>query len=151
MIWVVKCDCQRVSEYCRCLSKCDSVFLDVLSCLLGVPFKFHIRPFTYYIRIVTLSQLLLRPNDKGEAASTHSENEAGLFTLASTRLLGFSIFIKLAMSYLVQLGQYQQFETLAVLVVYSLCSARLNSYHGPQDKAALLFFLSWTSEFRIDF
>ncbi len=42
----------------------------------------------------------------------------------------FSIFVKLAMSYLVQLGQYQQSETLAVLVVCSLCSARLNSYHG---------------------
>jgi hypothetical protein len=55
------------------------------------------------------------------------------------------------MFYLAELGQYQQSETLAVLVVYSLCSARLNSYHGPQDKAALLFFLSWTSEFRIDF
>jgi len=55
------------------------------------------------------------------------------------------------MFYLVELGQYQQFGNLAVLVEYSLCSVRLNSYHEQQDKVALLFFLSLTSEFRIDF
>jgi hypothetical protein len=31
--------------------------------------------------------LFLYPNAKGEAAGTHPENEAQLFTLASTRLL----------------------------------------------------------------
>jgi hypothetical protein len=55
------------------------------------------------------------------------------------------------MFYLVELGQYQQFENLVVSVGYSLCNVRLNFYHEKRGKAALLFFLSWMSESRIDF
>ena len=63
----------------------------------------------------------------------------------------FLFFIKLAKFYLVELGQYQQFESSVVLVVYSLCNVRSNFYRGKQDKVALLFFLSWMNESRIDF
>jgi hypothetical protein len=63
----------------------------------------------------------------------------------------FFLFIKLAKFCLVELGQYQQFETFVVSAVYNLCNVRLNFYLGKQDKVALLFFLSWMSESRIDF